>query len=53
MSIKTAGLSSTARIATVKTWVFKAIHVEEATDKRIMWRPWKYTSVEEISPLST
>ncbi len=34
-------------------WVFMAIHVEEATDKRTTWRPRKFTSVEMSNPFST
>jgi hypothetical protein len=37
-----------ARTDTVITWVFMVIHVEEATDKRTTWRPWKSTNVEEM-----
>ncbi len=30
------------------TWAFMAMHVEETTDKRTTWQPWKSTSVEEM-----
>jgi hypothetical protein len=54
MSIETSGLSSTAGTAIAITWVLMVIHVEEATDKRTTWRPWKFTSVEEMhNPCST
>ncbi len=37
-----------ARTDTVIMWVFMAIHVEEATNKRTTWRPRKSTNVEEM-----
>jgi hypothetical protein len=31
------------------TWAWMANHVEEMTDKRITWRPRKFTSLEKMS----
>ncbi len=48
-SILATGQASTAGTIITLMWVFMANHVEETTDKRTMWRPRKFTSVEKMS----